>query len=136
MTQAFFAHLLTDQTLTSMDQSKGRMRSYLLTAMKHFISNWRRDERTVKRGGRLLRVEFDTSEIEAIALIDTRIARFDIACDRQSGYLYVADSPRIDDNLLARKRRARCIFTSRVTNHPGEVADQEHHVVPKLLEVP
>ena len=66
VTQAFFAHLLTDQTLTSMDQSKGRMRSYLLTAMKHFISNWRRDERTVKRGGRLLRVEFDTSEIEGL----------------------------------------------------------------------
>lgn len=39
--------------------------------------------------------------IEAIALIDTRIARFDIACDRQSGYLYVADSPRKADKLRA-----------------------------------
>lgn len=32
--------------------------------------------------------------IEAIALIDQRIARFGIECDRVSGYLYVADSPR------------------------------------------
>lgn len=39
--------------------------------------------------------------IEAIALIDARIARFDIACDRHSGYLYVADSPRKADKLRA-----------------------------------
>ncbi len=32
--------------------------------------------------------------LEAIALIDARIARFDIDCDRVHGYLYVADSPR------------------------------------------
>ena len=32
--------------------------------------------------------------IEAIALIDERIARFGIDCDRVSGYLYVADSAR------------------------------------------
>lgn len=32
--------------------------------------------------------------IEAIDLIDERIARFGIDCDRVSGYLYVADSPR------------------------------------------
>ena len=32
--------------------------------------------------------------LEAIALIDERIAQFDITCDRVFGYLYVADSPR------------------------------------------
>ena len=32
--------------------------------------------------------------VEAIALIDERIARFGIDCDRVSGYLYVADSAR------------------------------------------
>ncbi len=32
--------------------------------------------------------------LDAIALIDARIAQFDIACDRVHGYLYVADSPR------------------------------------------
>lgn len=32
--------------------------------------------------------------LEAIGLIDTRIAAFDIACDRVRGYLYVADSAR------------------------------------------
>lgn len=32
--------------------------------------------------------------LEAIELIDARIARFGIDCDRVNGYLYVADSPR------------------------------------------
>ena len=39
------------------------------------------------------RLAWDMS-IEAIRLMDARIAQFGIACDRVSGYLYVADSPR------------------------------------------
>jgi len=39
--------------------------------------------------------------IEAIELIDARIARFGIDCDRVKGYLYVADSPRKAAKLLA-----------------------------------
>ena len=66
VTQSFFAQLLEDETLKMIDPAKGRLRSYLLTAMKHFISNWRRSDRTIKRGGALHRVEFDTSDIEAV----------------------------------------------------------------------
>ena len=39
------------------------------------------------------RLAWDMS-LEAIDLIDERIAQFQIACDRVHGYLYVADSPR------------------------------------------
>lgn len=39
------------------------------------------------------RLAWDMS-LEAIELIDERIAQFQIACDRVHGYLYVADSPR------------------------------------------
>lgn len=39
--------------------------------------------------------------IEAIELIDARIARFGIDCDRVRGYLYVADSPRKASRLQA-----------------------------------
>ena len=39
------------------------------------------------------RLAWDMS-LEAIALMDQRIADFQIDCDRVSGYLYVADSPR------------------------------------------
>ena len=66
VTQSFFVHLMQDETIQNADSEKGRMRSYLLGAMKRFISNWRRAENTVKRGGRLERVDFDTSEVEAV----------------------------------------------------------------------
>jgi RNA polymerase sigma factor (sigma-70 family) len=66
VTQGFFAHVLQDETLKNADSEKGRMRSYLLGAMKRFISNWRRAEMTTKRGGKLQRVDFDTSEVESV----------------------------------------------------------------------
>lgn len=66
VTQAFFVHLLEDESIKHADQEKGRLRSFLLGALKHFISNWRRAETTVKRGGRMMRVEFDTTEVEAV----------------------------------------------------------------------
>lgn len=66
VTQSFFMHLLEDESIANADQEKGRLRSFLLGALKNFISNWRRAEATVKRGGRLLRVEFDAAEVEAV----------------------------------------------------------------------
>ena len=46
--------------------------------------------------------------LEAIGLIDARIAAFGIACDRVRGYLYVADSPRkaraLQNELAAAQR--------------------------------
>jgi len=44
-------------------------------------------------GASVARQAWDMS-LEAIALIDERIAQFDIDCDRVNGYLYVADSAR------------------------------------------
>ena len=66
VTQSFFMHLLAGDAIANANQEKGRLRSFLLGALKHFISNWRRAEATVKRGGRFLRVEFDTGEVEAV----------------------------------------------------------------------
>ena len=66
ITQSFFVHLLEDEKLKKADREKGRLRSYLLGALKNFMNNWRRAEKTEKRGGRLQRVEFDATEMEAI----------------------------------------------------------------------
>ena len=46
------------------------------------------------------RLAWDMS-MESIALIDERIARFGIDCDRVKGYLHVADSPRKARRLMA-----------------------------------
>src|SRR5579862_7627711 len=50
LTQEFFARLLEKDYLASVDKSKGRFRSFLLAAFKHFLSNERDKARAQKRG--------------------------------------------------------------------------------------
>jgi len=65
MTQAFFARIIETGGLASADRERGRFRSYLLGAMKHFLANeWHRAQ-TQKRGGRVQFVEFDALDPEA-----------------------------------------------------------------------
>lgn len=64
LTQEFFARLIERQWLNSADQAKGRFRSFLLAAFKHFLSvEWHR-ERALKRGGGQTLVSFDGMEAE------------------------------------------------------------------------
>ena len=50
LTQAFFARLLERRDFDSVRREKGRLRSYLLVALKHFLANeWQRS-RAIKRG--------------------------------------------------------------------------------------
>jgi RNA polymerase sigma-70 factor (ECF subfamily) len=49
-TQAFFARLLERRDLDAVRQEKGRLRSYLLVALKHFLANERDRARAIKRG--------------------------------------------------------------------------------------
>jgi len=49
--QEFFARLLEKDFLAHVDRSKGRFRSFLLAAVKHFLSNERSRRRAIKRGG-------------------------------------------------------------------------------------
>jgi RNA polymerase sigma factor (sigma-70 family) len=51
LTQGFFAQLLERRDLDAVRQEKGRLRSYLLTALKHFTANAKRQAVTIKRGG-------------------------------------------------------------------------------------
>jgi len=51
LTQAFFSRLLAGSTLEKANPAKGRFRSYLLGALKHFLSDHRRAEGRQKRGG-------------------------------------------------------------------------------------
>src|SRR5438874_10479171 len=50
LTQGFFARLLERRDLDVIRREKGRLRSYLLTSLKHFMANARRRAMTVKRG--------------------------------------------------------------------------------------
>lgn len=51
LTQAFFTRLLEHQSLASVDPALGRFRSFMLTAMNHFLASEWRKNMAQKRGG-------------------------------------------------------------------------------------
>jgi RNA polymerase sigma-70 factor (ECF subfamily) len=50
LTQGFFALLLERRDLNTVRKEKGRLRSYLLTSLKHFLTNERNRGMAIKRG--------------------------------------------------------------------------------------
>jgi DNA-directed RNA polymerase specialized sigma24 family protein len=79
LTQDFFAQLLERGDFNAVRREKGRLRSYLLGSLKHFLANDRRSAMSLKRGkGRVpisldeLRTE-EGSEFESHSLIAERI---------------------------------------------------------------
>jgi RNA polymerase sigma factor (sigma-70 family) len=65
LTQSFFARIIETGGFASADPKRGRFRSYLLGAMKHFLANeWDR-VRDQKRGGRVKFLELDALDPEA-----------------------------------------------------------------------
>jgi DNA-directed RNA polymerase specialized sigma24 family protein len=50
LTQSFFALLLERRNFDAVRKEKGRLRSYLLTSLKHFLVSEHRHTMTVKRG--------------------------------------------------------------------------------------
>lgn len=63
-TQGFFESILEKQGLRGADPAKGRFRSFLLGAMKHYLLNERRAALTQKRGGQALHLSIDEAEAE------------------------------------------------------------------------
>jgi len=64
LTQEFFARLLASETLQSAVPEKGRFRTFLLAAMKHFLINVWRDANRQKRGGVSEIISWDSLEAE------------------------------------------------------------------------
>jgi RNA polymerase sigma-70 factor (ECF subfamily) len=64
LTQEFFARLLERHTLAAADPERGRFRSFLLTAMNHFLANEWKKERSQKRGGRYPILSLDLAAAE------------------------------------------------------------------------
>ena len=65
LTQSFFARLIETRGFGTADPERGRFRSYLLGAMKHFMANeWHRAQ-AKKRGGGVAFLELDGLDAEA-----------------------------------------------------------------------
>jgi RNA polymerase sigma-70 factor (ECF subfamily) len=62
LTQGFFALILERKDFQSVRQEKGRLRSFLLASLKHFMANERRDAATIKRGGGRTLIPLDVVE--------------------------------------------------------------------------
>ncbi len=73
-TQGFFAQLLASRSYANADQAKGRFRSFLLGALKHFLADARDHAHAKKRGGGLAPVHLDEA---AIAEAEAQAARAD-----------------------------------------------------------
>jgi RNA polymerase sigma-70 factor (ECF subfamily) len=64
LTQDFFARLLRQNTFERAEPGKGRLRSYLLAALDHFIVDQRRQSHAVKRGGGEVMLSIDVDDGE------------------------------------------------------------------------
>src|SRR5271165_2509283 len=72
LTQEFFARLLEKGWLTGADPDRGRFRTFLLAALKHFLANeWHRTQ-TIKRGGGQERIILDELDAEAQFALEPR----------------------------------------------------------------
>lgn len=77
----FFAHILAGGAIARAEQERGRFRSFLLGAVKHFLSHHREASRRLKRGGGLENTALN--ETEARALPDAGVLSPDAAFDQQ-----------------------------------------------------
>jgi len=63
LTQGFFAELIESRAYARADPAKGRFRSFLLGALKHFVGHQRERDQAQKRGGGALPVQLDEQAI-------------------------------------------------------------------------
>ena len=63
--QEFFARILNGNLIQSADPDRGRFRSYLLTALDHFVANEYRKGQAIKRGGDAKHVAIDVADAES-----------------------------------------------------------------------
>ena len=83
MSHAFFAAVLAGGAIRTAEREHGRFRSYLLGAVKHFLSHQREAAQSLKRGGGAVPVSMDEDAAAARAIPDLRQISPDAAFDRQ-----------------------------------------------------
>lgn len=90
MSHAFFAEMLAGGTIHTAERERGRFRSYLLGAVKHFVGHQRDAAKRMKRGGGMPLVPLD--DAEAAEVPDARHLAPDAEFDRQWAMTVVSRS--------------------------------------------
>ena len=81
MSHAFFAEMLGGGTIHAAERGRGRFRSYLLGAVKHFVSRQREIQRSLKRGAGVESISMDEDGVSEVR--DGSVISPDAAFDRQ-----------------------------------------------------
>jgi RNA polymerase sigma-70 factor (ECF subfamily) len=84
----FFAHMLAGGTIARAEQERGRFRSYLLGAVKHFLSHQREASQRLKRGGGVENISLNETEVGSVP--EAGVLSPDAAFDRQWALTVVA----------------------------------------------
>jgi len=84
----FFVHLLAGGAIARAEPERGRFRSYLLGAVKHFLSHHREARRRLKRGGGMEAISLNDTEAGSVP--DASVLSPDAAFDRQWALTVVA----------------------------------------------
>jgi RNA polymerase sigma-70 factor (ECF subfamily) len=103
LTQAFFARLLEKKWLKDADRERGRFRTFLLAALKHFLSNeWNRGQ-TIKRGGGCEWIALDAVQAEErLAMEPADVSSPDSLYDRRWATNLIARvQDRLQDEMIA-----------------------------------
>jgi RNA polymerase sigma-70 factor (ECF subfamily) len=83
LTQEFFARLLATQGLDTVQPERGRFRSFLLGAVKHFLADMRDHESAIKRGGGQVPLPLEAEGPNAPELPDPASPPADAIFDRE-----------------------------------------------------
>ncbi len=106
LTQGFFAAALESDLFEKADPAVGKLRSYLLGALKHYLSRERRRVGAQKRGGHVFMVSLDT-----------------IGEENSRGFAIVPSSPEMPPDRAFDRRWAECLLVNALDQLRGEFAE-------------
>ena len=84
----FFANVLAGGAIARVEQERGRFRSFLLGAVKHFLSHQREARQRLKRGGGAPKISLNDTEVGSMP--DAAVLSPDAAFDQQWALTVVA----------------------------------------------
>lgn len=87
LTQEFFARVLAGSGFDAADPERGRFRSYVLGALKHFLADQRKHEHRLKRGSGVAETSLDAAgpddDSSPLQIADTALPTPDALFDRE-----------------------------------------------------
>ena len=133
LTQEFFARLLAKDYLQHLRHQEGKFRSFLLTLLKHFLSDERDKAGAQKRGGGKLQISLDAYEAEereALTPVDGLTAE-QIYERRWAQAVMDAAVKRLEEEYQVRGNTA--LFAQLKDLQPGERGEKRYADIAVLL---